>query len=124
MTDRKQRVVVLGASPNPERYSNKALRLLHKHGHHVIPVHPAATTIEELPVVPSVEQIEGQVDTLTMYVAGSRSSAMTDAIIALNPTRVIFNPGTENPALEAALQARGVRTELACTLILLNTGQF
>ena len=123
MTGRKQRVVVLGASPNPERYSNKALRLLHEHGHHAIPVHPAAMTIEELPVVPSVEQIEGKVDTLTMYVAGSRSSAMTDAIIALNPPRVIFIPGTENPALEAALQARGVRTEQACTLILLNTEQ-
>ena len=38
--------------------------------------------------------------------------------------RVIFNPGTENGELEAALRAAGIESEEACTLVLLRTGQF
>ena len=44
----QQTVVVLGASPKPERYSNKAIRLLQQHRHRVIPVHPAIAKIEGL----------------------------------------------------------------------------
>ncbi|HNQ89150.1 MAG TPA: hypothetical protein PKM73_11090 [Verrucomicrobiota bacterium] len=39
------------------------------------------------------------IDTLTLYVGPARSDALTAAILATRPRRVIFNPGTENPAL-------------------------
>ncbi len=51
MNQKKERVVVLGASPNPERYSYKAVCMLLEHGHEVVPVHPVADKIEGLPVV-------------------------------------------------------------------------
>jgi hypothetical protein len=37
---------------------------------------------------------------------------------------VIFNPGAENTALVAELEKAGIACEEACTLVLLNTGQF
>jgi hypothetical protein len=37
---------------------------------------------------------------------------------------VIFNPGTENAELAAKLQAVGICAEQACTLVLLQSGQF
>ena len=52
------------------------------------------------------------------------SSKAASEILALKPKRVIFNPGTENPALEAELVAAGIAAERACTLVLLSTGQF
>ncbi len=124
MSDLKQTVVVLGASPKTERYSNKAVRLLKKQGHSVIPVHPVIQEIESLPVAASLAEIDRHVDTLTLYISAIHSTPLIDAILSLNPSRVIFNPGTENPALSFALKERGIHAEEACTLILLNTGQF
>ncbi len=119
-----QRVVVLGASHKPERYSNQAIRLLREHGHVVVPVHPRLDTIEGLPVAHQLAEVDGRVDTLTLYVGPAISSTLLDAIVGLKPGRVIFNPGTENPDLAARLDEAGIPHEQACTLVLLRTGQF
>jgi predicted CoA-binding protein len=124
MSENRQRVVVLGASTNPERYSNKALHRLIDNGHEVVPVHPALDRVDDLDVVPSLSAVEGDVDTLTVYVSPKISSTLTDDIVALGPGRVIFNPGTENDSLEASLADHGIPTLRACTLVLLSTGQF
>jgi uncharacterized protein len=119
-----QKVAVLGASPKPERYSNRAIRLLLEKGHAVLPVHPAIPQIEGLDVVESISAIGDRVDTLTMYVSPAHSTRLAEAIAELKPGRVIFNPGTENPELYEALSAAGIPFEEACTLVLLNSGQF
>ncbi len=124
MADKKQRVVVVGASSKPERYSNRALRLLIQHGHDVVPINPTASLIEGRRVVPKLEELSGHVDTVTLYVSAERSSALEHTLTSLRPDRVIFNPGAENPALRATLEAQGIHTEEACTLVLLNTNQF
>jgi len=121
---KKQRVVVVGASPKPHRYSNQALRSLVEHGHEVVPINPAVSSIEGIPVVPRLDDLTGHVDTVTLYVSPQRSSALQGPLTSLHPDRVIFNPGAENPALCAALKAEGIHTEEACTLVLLNTNQF
>jgi uncharacterized protein len=124
MSRKKQRVVVLGASHKPDRYSNQAVRLLLEHGHEVIPVHPMLAEVESLKVVHHVGEIHGAVDTLTMYVGPNVSSAAAGAILQLRPGRVIFNPGSENPDLELRLSQAGIAHEHACTLVLLRTEQF
>jgi hypothetical protein len=49
---------------------------------------------------------------------------MENALKTIKPRRVIFNPGTENPRLARSLRADGIEVEEACTLVLLQTGQF
>ncbi|NQD36456.1 CoA-binding protein [Permianibacter sp. IMCC34836] len=117
-------VVVLGASNKPDRYANKAQKLLRAHGHTVLPVHPLLSEIEGLPVLPSLAAIQQPVDTVTMYIGPERSAALADELVALKPKRVIFNPGSESELLEQRLRAAGIPFEEACTLVLLNTGQF
>ena len=119
-----QRVVIVGASDNPERYSHRALLSLRQHGHAVVPVHPKLAEIEGVPVVADLSAITGAVDTVTMYVGAAISAGLKDQLIALKPRRVIFNPGAENAHLQEALQQAGIACEEACTLVLLNTGQF
>jgi len=119
-----QTVAVLGASNNPERYSNMAVRRLREAGHHVIPVNPALSEIEGLPVAKSLGEIKEPVDTLTLYVGPQRLAALTDELLRLAPKRVIFNPGTESPELAAALDRAGITHLEACTLVMLQTGQF
>ena len=118
-----QTVAVLGASENPERYSHQAVLLLREHGHTVIPVHPALSTVAGLPAVGSLAALPA-VDALTMYVGAARLPAMAEDIIRLRPGRVIFNPGTESPEVQAALTAASIPWMEACTLVLLRTGQF
>ncbi len=119
-----ERVVVLGASKKPERYSNKAVVLLKEHGHEVLPVHPFAQEIEGLPVVHDLSEIDSAVDTLSVYVGPQHVSPMIPSILALKPKRVILNPGTESPELEVALTREGIPYIEACTLVMLKTNQF
>jgi uncharacterized protein len=119
------KVAVLGASPKPDRYSNKAVRLLGEHGHEPIPVNPGYDEIEGRPVVHALnDMIPGSVDTLTVYVGPDRTADLAEDILQLKPSRVIFNPGAENRVLAEQLRAHGIEVLEACTLVLLNTGQF
>lgn len=116
--------LVLGASDNPDRYSYLALKLLLEHGHEVFPVHPKLKTIEGTPVYASLKDVLRPIDTVTVYVSPALSNGLFDDLIALAPRRVIFNPGTENPALQKALTEKNIKVLEACTLVLLKTGKF
>lgn len=117
-------VVILGASPKPERYSNMAMKLLESYGHKTILVSPSTKEIEGRPVLQNLSDVKTDVQTLTLYVGPEISSKLTEQIIALKPTRVIFNPGTENSNLMQSLNSAGIQTLNACTLVLLRTNQF
>ena len=114
-------IVVLGASANPARYSNMLIRRLKgRTDYAVIPVNPAQPSIEGLPVSESLASVEPGPDLLTLYVSPAHSVGMQADIERLKPGKVIFNPGAENPALEAALNRAGIATENACSLVLLS----
>lgn len=117
-------VAILGASNKPERYSFKALQSLKKHGHTVFPVHSAFVEIDGSPVVGDLSALPKGIDTLTMYVGPEISMKLKEKIVRLNPRRVIFNPGSENPGLEQELTSQGILVVEACTLVLLATNQF
>ncbi|MFH1688281.1 MAG: CoA-binding protein [bacterium] len=118
------RVAVLGASPNEERYSFKAVKMLKEYGHQPIPVHPKGHLVDGITAVKALGDIDRPVDTLTVYVNAKISSAAQDEIIGLKPRRVVFNPGAENPELGPALTAAGIEVVQACTLVMLRTEQF
>ena len=124
MSTSPQTVVVLGASNQPERYSFLAVQMLTENGHRVIPVHPSLTEILGIPVRSSLGKVTEPIDTLTLYLGAERLEKLIPEILELHPRRVIFNPGTESPALQAALTAAAIPWIEACTLVLLRTGQF
>ena len=124
MKSKNQAVVVLGASAKPERYSNKALKSLKEKGHRAIPIHPVLKQIEGLTVLPSLKDVTDKIDTLTVYLAPSRSEKLISDIIVLHPNRVILNPGAESDDLEKSLADHGIPVLRACTLVLLQTNQF
>ena len=121
---KKFSVAILGASNNPERFSNKAFLLLKKNDYEVIPVSPKIQTIQDVPVFSDLELIKVPVDTLTVYVNAEISKTLLPKIINLKPRRIIFNPGTENPEIEKKLTDAGIKVINTCTLVLLNAGKF
>lgn len=116
--------VVLGASPQKERYSYLAFQTLQAQGRPFVLVNPRYQEIEGHPVVPGLADVQGPVATVSMYLAPERQQDVEADLVALKPGRVIFNPGAENPALQRRLEAVGIPTLEACTLVLLRTGQF
>jgi len=64
------------------------------------------------------------IHTVTLYLNPKRQEAYYEYIIGLNPQRVIFNPGTENPQLYKLLSDASIHYEVACTLVLLSTNQY
>jgi predicted CoA-binding protein len=115
--------LVIGASTQPERYSYKALRMLLSHGHHVEAI--ASRPGEVQGVVFHVGRPElADIDTVTLYINPTIQADYVDYILSLKPRRILFNPGTENPAFMATAGANGILCEEACTLVLLQTGQY
>jgi predicted CoA-binding protein len=120
-------VAVLGASSDTSRYSFKAMELLKQYGHQALPIHPRETEVAGIKVFPSLRDLINKglkVDTLTMYVNPALSTKVQQEILDLKPSRVIFNPGSENPDLEKVHRANGIKVEEACTLVLLRTNQY
>ncbi|MBN1500825.1 MAG: CoA-binding protein [Spirochaetes bacterium] len=119
-----ENVVVLGASNNPDRYSNKAVKLLRDKGHKVFPVNPREEEIEGIVCSKNIYEITEKINTVTLYVNSAVLNENLDAIIKLSPGRVIMNPGTESQSAAERLEEAGISVVKACTLVLLSTGQF
>jgi predicted CoA-binding protein len=117
-------VAVLGASPKPDRYANKAMQLLTEYGYRAIPINPAFDEILGVKCYPSIADVPGQVDTATIYLSQVRSDPLIDEIIKVRPRRIIMNPGAENENLAAKARARGIEVVEGCTLVMLRSGQF
>lgn len=119
-------VAILGAHPSPSRYAYLAADSLLSKGHTVIPVgrRPGETagglTIETDPSV----LIGQNVDTVTLYINPTIQEDYKELISKIHPKRVIFNPGTENMEWAKELESEGIEADMACTLVLLSTGQY
>jgi predicted CoA-binding protein len=117
--------LVIGASENPERYANKAMKMLKSYQHSVLAFGKKKGEVSGIPIQTDLAAFKNTpVDTVTLYVNPTNQVKMYNDIIALNPKRVIFNPGTENDEFQETLSKKGIGFEEACTLVLLRTGQY
>lgn len=117
-------VAIIGASNKHDRYSYMAFKKLQEAGHNVYPVHKVLKEIEGTKVYSSVSEIKDHIDTVTLYVNSEVSDCMANDILALNPKRIIFNPGAENYSLKDLAEAKGIKVVFACTLVLLSIRSF
>lgn len=68
---------------------------------------------------------EGKViHTITLYIRAELQLPLMDQLLALNPKRIIFNPGTENPVFEEKARNASVEVLEACTLVMLGSGMY
>ena len=115
--------LVIGASENPERYSNIAIKRLKKYGHTVEAIGNKEGEVEGVAFSKSRNNFEG-IDTVTMYIGERHQADYYNYILSLKPKRIIFNPGTENDTFEKMAKDKGIQVMEACTLVLLGTGQY
>lgn len=117
-----KKTLVIGASENPTRYSYMAVEKLKLHGHPVLALGRKSGKIGDTTILDSTPN--EKVHTVTLYVNPVHQADYQEYILNLNPHRVIFNPGTENPDFAKKLEENGIEALEACTLVLLSTNQF
>lgn len=118
-----KKTLVIGGSDKRDRYSNKAIRKLIEYGHSVESVGLRESKVESVEIVTGKPDLE-DIHTITMYIGPLKQPEYYKYIVALNPSRIIFNPGTENKELEAIANDNGMEVVRNCTLIMLDYGLF
>ncbi len=119
----QKKTLVLGASENPERYSNLAVKKLLANQHPVVAVGKKKGIINGVQIENEKIPFEN-IDTVTLYLNPVHQQAYYDYIFSLHPKRIIFNPGAENEEFAALAQQKGIKAQEACTLVLLSTSQY
>lgn len=118
-----KKTLIIGASPNEDRYAFLAAERLVKHGHDIVNVgikkgEVAGVEIEK------ADKIYSDINTITLYIGPSHQPEYYNYILETKPKRLIFNPGTENRELAKLAGNEGIETIQACTLVMLSTGQY
>ena len=118
-----KKTLVMGASTDPGRYSYKAIKMLQRYGHPVVAVGKKEDNLDGIKIEKQHVEFDG-VDTVTLYLNPMNQRQYYDYIISLEPKRVIFNPGTENPELYTLLKQNNIEIEVACTLVMLSVNHY
>ena len=116
--------LILGASDNPMRFSNRAQRKLIQYQQTHVLVNPKGGEIDGLKVFTRLSDVDQPIDTVTVYINPSYIIEEIDNLIKLAPKRVIFNPGSESSEAAKALSQQGIQVIEDCTLLMLDGGRF
>lgn len=118
-----KKTLVLGASLKEQRYSNIAIYRLRKFNIETVAIGLREGMVDDVKIHKELIPFLG-INTVTLYLNPTRQEQYYDYIISLQPERVIFNPGTENPVLYQLLSKNNIKSEVACTLVMLGTNQY
>ena len=123
MTTKSKKTLIIGATNKPGRYAYMALIRLKANGHDVEGIAKREMEVAGVTIRKRKPMFEN-IDTVTLYLSAKYQPEYYDYIVSLNPKRVIFNPGTENPEFYTILDNNKIDYEIACTLVMLSTGQY
>jgi uncharacterized protein len=110
-------VAVIGASTNPRKFGNKALRAFRHQGYDVVPINPHASEVEGLKAYSSVLDVPYAIDMATFYVPPEIGEVIIEDVAAKQISEVWLNPGAESPALVARARALKLRPIVACSIV-------
>ena len=118
-----QNTLVFGASLKPNRYSFLAVQRLRENGENTFAFGLKSGFVGDVQIKTNLDELP-KIDIVTLYLNPERQRGYYQDILGLQPNKVIFNPGTENPEFYQLLKRNTVKVEVACTLVLLATGQY
>ncbi|CAM1371127.1 CoA-binding protein [Tenacibaculum xiamenense] len=119
----KNTTLVLGASLNESRYSNRAIKSLVENKVNTLAIGASKGEVSGVQISDEKELFKN-IDTVTLYINPKIQEDYYDYILNLKPRRVIFNPGTENIEFINILRSNNILVEEACTLVLLSINQY
>jgi len=119
------KTLIVGASEHSFRYSNMAAHLLEDHNQEFEMLGKRGGKLLDREILmindrPSLKEVH----TITLYINPTNQVDIYDYLLSLKPSRMIFNPGTENYELASLATSQQIEVVEACTLVMLRTGQY
>ena len=120
----KNKTLVIGASENPQRYSNIAMRMLQQIEEPMEAIGRREGSAHDVGIQTGLPEIS-DIQTVTLYVSPRYQDEYIDYVLnEIQPERIIFNPGTENLEFAQKAMNNGIEAINACTLVMIRTGQY
>ena len=110
-------IAIIGASSDRKKFGNKAVRAYVEMGWTVIPINARGGTIEGLPAVKSLREIEGDLDRVTIYLPPEVGIGLLPEIAAKKPREFLVNPGAESAEFLAEAERLGLNPSVACSIV-------
>ena len=92
-------VAVIGASSDPRKFGNRAVRAFRRQGYTVIPINPNETQVEGLKTYASVLDVPDAIDMATFYVPPDVGRKSCKKWPRRQIPEVWLNPGSESDEL-------------------------
>ena len=110
-------VAVIGASSNPRKFGNRAVRAFRRQGYTVIPINPNESQVEGLQAYGSVLDVAETIDMATFYVPPHIGEKVMPEVARKQIPEVWLNPGSESDALIRLARSLDVQPIVACSII-------
>lgn len=101
-------IAVVGASPKPERDSNRVAAYLIEHGYNVIPVNPNASEILGKASYPDLRSIPEKVEVVDIFRKPEDVMPIIDEAIEIGAKAIWMQEGIINQAAAAKAKAAGL----------------
>src|SRR5437868_13998945 len=101
-------VAIIGASNDPRKFGNKAVRAFVQQGYTVYPVNPNEPEVEGLKTFASIKDVPIRPDKISVYIPPQRLVKILPDIAARGCDALFLNPGTESPEVLADCERLGL----------------
>ena len=110
-------VAVIGASADPRKFGNRAVRAFRRQGYTVVPINPHEKEVEGLKSYPSVLSVPGSIDMATFYVPPDVGEQVIVEVAKKRIPEVWLNPGSESDELVRLARSLKIEPIVACSII-------
>ena len=110
-------VAIIGASSNPNKFGNKAVRAFQRHGYTVYPVNPNEPEVEGIATFKSIKDVPVRPHMVSVYVPPPVLVKLLPDIAAKGCDELWLNPGTESDAVLSEAKLLGLNTIQACSIV-------
>jgi predicted CoA-binding protein len=112
-----KRVAILGASSDPNKFGNKAVRAYARRGWEVIPVNPRETHVEGIACVSDLSEVDGPLDRISVYLPPKIGIGLLESIRDAGAAEVWFNPGAESAELARRAEELELAAVYGCSIV-------
>ena len=110
-------VAVIGASSDPRKFGNRAVRAFRRQGYTVIPINPNEVEVEGLKTYASVLDVPDAIDMATFYVPPDVGEKVMPEVARKKIAEVWLNPGSESDSLVRLARSLNLQPIIACSIM-------
>lgn len=110
-------VAVIGASADPRKFGNRAVRAFRRQGYTVVPINPHEKEVEGLKTYASVLSVPGSIDMATFYVPPDIGEQVIVEVAQKHIPEVWLNPGSESDELVRLARSLKIEPIVACSIM-------